>query len=100
MAEALRAQMEALAGAVPAEDRQRDDGSLREGIRPPQASAEAEKALQDRIDRAKTSAEQDRLYIQLARVVGERGDLRAGDIADQISGGGLGQTAHVYLDPG
>ncbi len=98
MGDALRAQMEALAGAVPAEDRQRDDGSLREGIRPPQASEEVEKALQDRIDRAKTSAEQDRLYIQLARVVAERGDLRSRDIVDKIQDSDLRQKAHVYLD--
>ena len=98
MADALRAQMEALAGAVPAEDRQRDDGSLREGIRPPQASEDVEKGLQDRIDRAKTSAEQDRLYVQLARVVAERGDLRARDIVDKIQDSDLRQKAHVYLD--
>ena len=98
MGDALRAQMEALTGAVPAEDRQRDDGSLREGIRPPQASEDVEKALQDRIDRAKTSAEQDRLYVQLARVVAERGDLRARDIVDKIQDSDLRQKAHVYLD--
>ena len=98
MAEAMRAQMEALAGAVPAEDRQRDDGSLREGIRPPQNSEDVEQALQDRIDRAKTSAEQDRLYVQLARVVAERGDLRSRDIVDKIQDSDLRQKAHVYLD--
>ena len=98
MADALQAQMEALSAAVPAEDRQRDDGSLREGIRPPQKSEDVEQALQDRIDRAKTSAEQDRLYVQLARVVADRGDLRSRDLVDKIQDSDLRQRAHAYLD--
>jgi len=98
MTDALQAQMEALSEAVPAEDRQRDDGRLREGIRPPQKSEDVEQALQDRIDRAKTSAEQDRLYLQLARVVADRGDLRSRDIVDKIQDSDLRQKAHAYLD--
>jgi hypothetical protein len=95
---ALRAQMQALAAAVPEGARDRDDSSLREGIRPPQTSEEREQALQDRIDRAKTSAERDRLYLLLSRVVAERGDLRARDLVDKIEDSELRKKARAYLD--
>ena len=50
LAEAIHAQADALAQAVPEDARQRDDNSLREGIRPPQTLDDREKILQDRID--------------------------------------------------
>ncbi|MGH3851451.1 MAG: hypothetical protein ACRDRT_17455, partial [Pseudonocardiaceae bacterium] len=64
MTEALAGQMQALAQGVPEEARQRDDDSLREGIRPLQSSEDREKFIRDRIDRAKTSEERDGLYMQ------------------------------------
>ena len=77
--DALRGQMDALANGLPDNLRQRDDDSMRLGIRPPQSSEDREKTLLDRIDRAKTSAERDQLYIQLARLYTESGDPRARD---------------------
>lgn len=64
MTEAIRAQMDALATAVSDELRQRDDDSVREGIRPRETSENREKALLDRIDRVKTSEERDQLYLE------------------------------------
>src|SRR2546423_1340909 len=77
--DAVRAEMEALASGLPENLRQRDDDSMRQGIRPPQSTEDREKAVLDRIDRAKTSDERDRLYIQLARLYTESGDARARD---------------------
>jgi hypothetical protein len=98
MAEALNSQMQALAQAVPEEARQRDDDSLREGIRPPQSSEDREKFLRDRIDRAKTSEERDGLYIQLARLYTENGDIKARDFVDKVEDLDLRKQARAYTD--
>jgi len=96
--EALRGQMDALGTAVPDEMRQRDDDTLREGIRPPLSNETREKTLLDRVDHAKTSEERDRLYIQLARLVGENGELRARDYIDKIEDSELRQMTRAYVD--
>ncbi|MDX6403529.1 MAG: hypothetical protein QOH70_984 [Blastocatellia bacterium] len=98
MTEALRAQMEALGTAVPEDLRQRDDNSLREGIRPSLTSDDREKALLDRIDRAKTSEDRDGLYVQLARIRADNGDLRARDYVDKIDDSELRQNTRAYTD--
>jgi len=96
--EPLRGQMDALAQAVPEEARQRDDDTLREGIRPPQSSDDREKALRDRIDRAKTSDERDNLYIQLARLYVENGDLKAREFIDKVEDTDLRKQARAFID--
>src|SRR2546422_1102832 len=96
--DAVRAEMEALASGLPENLRQRDDDSMRLGIRPPQSSEDREKALLDRIDRAKTSAERDQLYIQLARLYTESGDPRARDYVAKIEDTDLRNQARAYID--
>lgn len=98
MTEALAGQMQALAQAVPEEARQRDDDSLREGIRPPQSSEDREKFLRDRIDRAKTSEERDGLYMALARLYVENGDLKAREFIDKIEDMDLRKQARAFTD--
>jgi len=96
--DALRGQMEALANGLPDNLRQRDDDSMRLGIRPPQSSEDREKTLLDRIDRAKTSAERDQLYIQLARLYAESGDPRARDYVAKIEDTDLRNQVRAYID--
>src|SRR5256884_170722 len=96
--DAVRAEMEALASGLPENLRQRDDDSMRLGIRPPQSSEDREKALLDRIDRAKTSAERDQLYIQLARLYTESGDARARDYVAKIEDTDLRNQVRAYID--
>jgi hypothetical protein len=96
--EPLRGQMDALAQTVPEEARQRDDDSLREGIRPPQSSEDREKNLRDRLDRAKTSEERDGLYIQLARLYVEGGDIKARDLVDKVEDTELRKQARAFID--
>lgn len=96
--ESMHAQMEALSTAVSDEARKRDDDTLREGIRPPQKSEDLEHNLLDQIDRAKTSAERDRLYLQLARMSAEKNDLRARDFVEKIEDSDLRQSAKAYID--
>jgi hypothetical protein len=98
MTEAIRAQMEALGTAVPEELRQRDDNSLREGIRPPQASEDREKALQDRLDRAKTAEERDGINLQLAMLFAQNGDMKSRDYVGKIDDSELRQNVRAYVD--
>lgn len=96
--EAMRAQMEALSSVVPEAARQRDDETLREGIRPQRSNEDREQALLDRIERAKTAEERDRLYLQVARLRVENGDLRARDAVDKIEDSDLRKQARPYID--
>ncbi len=96
--DAVRAEMEALASGLPENLRQRDDDSMRLGIRPPQSTEDREKALLDRIDRAKTSADRDQLYIQLARLYTEAGDPRARDYVAKIEDTDLRNQVRAYID--
>jgi hypothetical protein len=98
MTEALTGQMQALAQGVPEEARQRDDDSLREGIRPPQSSEDREKFIRDRIDRAKTSEERDGLYMQLARLYVESGDIKAREFVDKIEDTELRKQVRAFTD--
>jgi hypothetical protein len=99
MTEALRAQMDALGAAVPDDLRQRDDDTMREGIRPRLTTEDREKTLLDRIEHAKTSEERDRLYLQLARLLGENGEMiRAHDYIDKIEDSELRQKTRAYVD--
>jgi hypothetical protein len=98
MTDSLRAQMDALGTAVPEDARQRDDDTMREGIRPPLTTEAREKTLLDRIERAKTSEERDKLYIQLARLVGENGELRSRDYVNKIEDSELRQKTRAYVD--
>jgi hypothetical protein len=98
MTEAMRAQMDALGTAVPEDVRQRDDDSLREGIRPSETSEDREKSLLDRIDHAKTSEERDGLYLQLAMILAQNGDMRARDYVDKIDDSELRHNMRAFVD--
>jgi hypothetical protein len=98
LVEAVNGQMQALAQAVPEDIRQRDDNSVREGIRPPQSSEDREKRLRDLIDRAKTSEERDGLYVELARLYVEAGDLKAREFVDKIEDSEVRKQARAYFD--
>ena len=98
MTDALRAQMDALGTAVPDDARGRDDDTMREGIRPRLTNEDREKTLLDRIEHAKTSEERDALYLQLARLVGDNGELRARDYINKIEDSELRQKTRAYVD--
>lgn len=94
----LRGQMEALAQGVPEEARNSDDDALSEGIRPPPSSGDREKALRDRIVRAKTSEARDSLYVELASLYADDGDLKARDFIDKIDDAELRKQARSFID--
>ncbi|MGQ0761707.1 MAG: hypothetical protein ACT4OT_06775 [Acidobacteriota bacterium] len=96
--EAVRAQMQALGGSVPEEARQRDDDTLREGIRPNEKGEDREKSLLDRLERAKTAEERDQLYLQLARLYTDNGDLRAREYVEKVSDMEVRNQARPFMD--
>lgn len=98
LADAIRSQIDVLAQGVPEDARNRDDDTLREGIRDPQSSGDREKALRDRLDHAKTPEERDALNLQLARLYAESGDLRARDYVDKIDDSDLRKQARSFID--
>lgn len=96
--EAVRAQMQALGSSVPEEARQRDDDTLREGIRPNETGEDREKSLLDRLERAKTAEERDQLYLQLARLYTDNGDLRAREYIEKVSDMEVRNQARPFMD--
>jgi len=62
----LRGHLNALNSVISDDTRRRNDESVNKGVNPDKPAEDQEQALLDRIDRAKTSAERDSLYIQLA----------------------------------
>jgi hypothetical protein len=54
--------------------------------------------LLDKIDRAKTSAERDGLYLQLAFTASGKGDMRARDFVSKVEDSEVRKQAQVYMD--
>ncbi len=95
---ALRDQLQVLGSIVRDGTRQRDDDPMRNGIRPDQPAADREQALLNELDHAKTSAEQDRLYLQLAMFIAGKGDLRARDYVAKIEESEMRNNARAFVD--
>lgn len=96
--ESLRAHLNALNTVISDNARRRDDESTSRGIKPERPAAEREQALLDRIDRAKTSAERDSHYIQLAFMTSNKGEMRARDFVSKIEDPELRKKAHAFID--
>ncbi|PYS84923.1 MAG: hypothetical protein DMF70_04930 [Acidobacteria bacterium] len=98
MTAALRDQLQVLGSIVRDGTRQRDDDPMRNGIRPDQPAADREQSLLNQIDHAKTSAEQDRIYLQLAMFMAGKGDLRARDYVAKIEESEMRNNARAFVD--
>ena len=97
--EQLRGEMAVLGQGTDADVRdQDDDDQIQRGVGPDRKAEDAEKSLLDRIDRAKTSAERDALYLQLATRSASKGELRARDFTDKIEDSELRNQARPYVD--
>ena len=99
MIESLRAQLNALNTTVSDDTRNRNDEYLGRGVRPDKPAEEREQSLLDRIERAKTSAERDLLYVELAFDVAGRGDMRARDFVSKIDDSEMRKALQAYIDP-
>lgn len=98
MVESLRGQLNALNALVSDDTRRRDDEWINRGSSEEKPAADYEQALLDRIDRAKTAAERDSLYIDLAMKVANRGDLKAREYAGKIEDLELRKQVQSYID--
>jgi hypothetical protein len=65
---------------------------------PERTAEDMEKMLLDRIERAKTSAERDAIYLQLATRTAQKGDMRARDFTDKIEDSELRKQVKPYVD--
>ena len=98
LTEAVRTQMDAMSNLVSEDTRKQDDNTLREGILPAMSVADREKALLDRVDRAKTSDQRDQLYLQLARLFTDSDDNKARDYVEKIEDTDLRNQARPFID--
>ena len=98
MVESLRGHMSALNTLISDSARRYDEDALNRGTRPEKPAADREQALLDRVERAKTSADRDSLYVQLAFMLANRGDMRARDYVSKIEDTELRKQAQAYLD--
>jgi len=98
MVESLRGHMSALNTIVSDNARKYDDDSLSRGMKTERPATDREQALLDRIDRAKTSADRDALYLELANLVGRSGDLRAREFVSKVEDTELRKQAQAFTD--
>src|SRR6185369_15000767 len=98
MLESLRGHLNALQTLVSDNARRYDEDSLNRGARPERPAVELEESLLDRIERAKTSAERDQLYLQLASILSGKGDMRARDFISKVEDSELRKQAQAYMD--
>lgn len=98
MVESLRGHLNALNAVASEGARKRDDEWISRGVKPDKPAVDREQALLDRIDRAKTSAERDSLYIQLAQSLAGRGEMRAREFASKVEDSETRKQFQAYLD--
>ena len=98
MVESLRGHLNALQTVASDNARRFDDEQLNRGLRPERQLADLEQSLLDKIDRAKTSAERDSLYLQLAFRAAGKGDLRAREFVSKVEDSELRKQAQLYMD--
>jgi hypothetical protein len=97
--EQLRAELTALGQGTDRDIREdEDEDSVLRGIGPEREATDVEKSLLDKIDRAKTAAERDALYLQLATRTAQKGEMRARDFADKIEDSELRKQTKPYVD--
>lgn len=95
---AVRGQLEVLNSLVSDGVRVGNAEWARRGIEPEKPAADQEQAVLDKIDRARTSEERDRLYVNLAFIVMNRADMRARDFVSKIEDTELRKKAQAYVD--
>jgi len=96
--EALRAHLNALNTLASDNARRREDEWINKGMKPEKPAAEREQQLLDQIDRAKTSAQRDSLYVQLAFMSSTKAELRARDFVSKIEDSELRKQAQAFID--
>lgn len=97
--EALRTHLNALNSVVSEDTRRRDDDWVNRGLKSEKPATDREQNLLDRIERAKSSVDRDRLYIELAFVTSNKGELKARDYVSKIEDSDVRKRLQAYIDP-
>lgn len=98
MVESLRGHLNALNALVSDNTRRRDEEWVSKGVKPEKPAEEREQSILDRIERAKTSAERDQLYMQLAFLASNKGEMRARDFVSKVEDAEVRKQAQAYID--
>ena len=96
-APALRARLAMLVNDVPERMRNMDDSLYTRGIVPEDPNRDRVQDALDRLSRAKTSDERDRVYYQAAMAASDKDFERARQLADKIEDMDLRKQLHAYL---
>jgi hypothetical protein len=97
--EALRTHVNALNTVVSEDTRRRDDDWINRGLKTDKpAATNREQLLLDRVDRAKTSAERDQIYTELAYMTSNKGDMRAREFASKLEDSEVRKQLQAYID--
>lgn len=99
LTESVRAHFNALNSTASENLRNRDDEWVGRGVGPEKPPEDREHSLLDQIERAKTSAERDELYVQLVFHLSGRGDMRARDFVSKIDDSETRKQLQAYIDP-
>lgn len=98
LVETVRGHLNALNPNVSNNARRREDDWINRSINPDKPPAEREQEILDQIDRVKTSAERDSLYLQLAFMLSRQGDMRARDITGKVENPETRKQAQGFVD--
>lgn len=96
--ESLRGQMNALNAMVSDKARGREDEAVSRGVRSERPAADREQSLLERLDRAKTSDERDGIYVQLAMMNANRGDVKAREFIGKVEDSETRKNGEGYID--
>lgn len=97
MADAMRVRFEAL-GVMVGESVRRRNVDPKQGIPSAEQSDDRERGILNKIERAKTSAERDLLYFQLAQEAIQKDDLRARDFVFKVEDTEFRKQAQAFID--
>ena len=98
MAESLRGYLNTLNAMVSDNTRRRDDEWVNKGIKPEKTIEEREQSVLDKIERAKSSEERDTLYMQLAFLTADKGEMRARDFVSKVEDAETRKQGQAYID--
>jgi hypothetical protein len=98
MVESLRGHLNALNAIVSEDTRKRDDEWLNKGMKTEKPAEDREQVLLDQIEHAKTSADRDSLYIQLAFMADNKGDMKARDYISKVEDSETRKQGQAYID--
>ena len=97
-AASLRTQMTALASYVPQGMQQGENRAVTRGIVPDDTESDANERMDERLERARTSADRDAIYADYAVALADKGDPRARDLVDKIEDTELRKSVKAYTD--